>query len=125
MSEITEVESDYEPGSKVSPDYDDDGSPIPWTGGYYAGTGTISYEVSGSLRDRVIEKTGASSNDRVFIDEVHWDSGYCPTCSYENLDFKIRVNEEIVYDSREHGYFGEESVFAVLNAWLNGETEDE
>jgi hypothetical protein len=122
-TEYKVIEDNYETGYDVEPEYDDSGEPEPYTGGYIAGTGTIVTEVTGDLAQRVHQRTGL--HGPVTITERHWDSGYCVTCSYEEIEFTVQVNETTVYTTPEStGPTATEQLqgFAHFNEWLNNES---
>jgi len=115
-----EVSNDYQPGY-YDEGYDDD----PWSSGTIAGYGDIKTEVIGELADRVRARAHAEGGT-VYIVEHHWDSGYCVTCSSEEIDFRVFIDDTLVYSSQFYGYGSDEqgpealNNIAEFNAWLNG-----
>ena len=87
--------------------------------------GKIVTELTGEFRRKALEKVGVADGDDVSITitEDYWNSGYCETCSYEELDFQIHVNGEEVHNTRANYVAERSSVFSALNYWLN-EKED-
>lgn len=119
-TELSLVDSDYTEGY-YEEGYDDD----PWSSGYLAGYGDITTLVEGDLADRVRKRSGLVGD--VLIVEHHWDSGYCVTCSYEEIDFLVKVGETQVYTADKYDVDSPMSLvgFAGFNEWLNEEVTNE
>jgi len=114
-TEIVEVSNDYYSGYDVPYEVDEEtGQEIPYTGGWIAGSGDITSEITGKTRELVLEKLGLKDGT-VQVIESHRDGGYCVTCSFEYLVFELRVDGKTVYESDMDEF---NSPFAALQDWL-------
>lgn len=90
-------------------------------------SGKIVTELTGEFRRKALAKAGVEDGGDVSITitEDYWNSGYCETCSYPELDFQIHVNGEEIYNTRANYRAEKSSVFSALNWWLNNEQKED
>lgn len=116
--EIKRIANSYQEGVYIEGDPED-----PYSSGWIAGTGDIVSEATGSLREMALARAGREDGT-VTIVEKHWDSGYCVTCSFEEVTFEIQINGETVWGTPEYNLPGDSTPFGALQAWLTGVEDD-
>lgn len=104
-AELIEIQNGYSPGYEDTDDY--------WGDFTWAGTGLITHEATGTLREMVLARVGKSEG-RVLVEENHVDIGYCPSCTSETVHIRVLVDGQEVWSL---GYVYD-SPFATLQRWL-------
>lgn len=85
----------------------------------------IATPASADLSARVLARLGISKGDVTLV-EHYWDSGYCETCSYTEVQFQVWVDNDVVFEVDKYDYTADVgsvedlTVFGKFNDWLNG-----